>query len=298
VKRPVTTVAAALALALCAGLGLVFLNAYRKGITVRLGETGQPNLTPPPPSASSLPDEQPPRYTNEQLHSMLEEETSRLGIQRLAPRGEREREPFGGFLGPRLGADFGRTQAETAIHEIARLRRTMDSEKQNPVPISGRIVPVLAEPEPGGAAVEPTAKIESSPDSGRSRHTAGQEEALPQTSSPGAWSGLYGGAEEGTLTISDAKAWADLWSRLSRQAAPDLDFSRHQIVGVFLGPQSTGGYHVEISSTVTVLPTAVVVHYRVFSPADDRTPPEGATSPYALLSIERTSLPVRFDRKR
>jgi hypothetical protein len=294
VKRPVTTVVAALALALGAGLGLVFLNAYRKGITIRLGETGQPNLPPPPPSASSLPDEPSPRYTNEQLHSMLQEETSRLGIQRFAPRGEREDGPLGGFLGPRLGADFGRTQAETAIHEIARLRRSMDSGKQTPVPISGRIVPVLAKPEPGGAAVEPIAKAEPSPKNGSSRPAAAQ----PQASSPGAWSGLYGGAEEGTFTISDAKAWAELWGRLSRRAPPVIDFSGQQVVGVFLGPQPTGGYHVEISSAVTVLPTAVVVHYRVFSPSDDRTPPEGATSPYALLAIERTSLPVRFDRKR
>jgi len=55
---------------------------------------------------------------------------------------------------------------------------------------------------------------------------------------------------------------------------------------------------VEIFPAVSVLPTAVVVRYRVRSPAAGRTPPEGATSPYALRAIERTSLPVRFENER
>jgi hypothetical protein len=118
-----------------------------------------------------------------------------------------------------------------------------------------------------------------------------------KTISPGSWSGLYGGDEEGTLTVSDARAWAGLWGRLSRQPVPDLDFSRQQVVGVFLGPQASGGFSVEISPELSVLPTAVVVRYRVREPAPDRTPPEGATAPFALRAIERTALPVRFERR-
>jgi len=289
VRRPVTTVVAALALALCAGLGLVFLNAYRKGITIHLGESGRPSLPPPPPTASALPDEPQP-YTNEQLHSMLQEETSQLGIQHFVPRGEREAEPSEGFLGPRLGAPGTRAQAEAAIREISRLRRSVDAGKKKPVPLSGKTVPVLAAPESGGAAVEPTAALEPPSPEGTP--------APLQSSAPGSWSGLYGGAEEGTLTISDAKAWTNLWGRLSRQPVPDLDFSRQQIVGVFLGPQPADGFRVEISSTMTVLPTAVLVRYRMLSSSADRTPPEGATAPYALRAIARTALPIRFEGER
>ncbi|MCX5796895.1 MAG: protease complex subunit PrcB family protein [Elusimicrobia bacterium] len=292
IRRPVTTAVAVLALALCAGLGLVFLNAYRKGITIRLGEGGRPGLPPPPPTASALPDEQSQRYTNEQMHAMLQQETSQLGIQRFVPRGETEEEPTQGFLGPRLGGPGSRAQAESAIRELARLRRTVDAGKKKPVPLAGRVVPVLAAPESGGAAVEPEPRAPKAPRKPKAAEPAPQ----PQAIGPGAWSGLYGGVEEGTLTISDAKSWADLWGRLSRKPAPRLDFSRQQVVGVFLGPQPTGGFRVEISSAVTASPTAVVVSYRALSPAADRTPPEGATAPYALRAIERTDRPVRFEK--
>jgi hypothetical protein len=288
VSRPVTTIVAALALAVCAGLGLIFLNSYRKGITIHLGESGQPGLPPPPPKNVSLPSDPSQHYTNEQLHSMLQEESSQLGIQRFVPRGEREEGSSGGFLGPRPGAPGSRAQAETAIREIARLRRSVDSGKKNPVLLAGQTVPLLADPESGGTAVEPTPKATPSLE---------KKAAPPQASSADSWSGLYGGAEEGTLTISDAKAWANLWGGLSRQPAPDLDFSRQQVVGVFLGPQPTGGFSVEIAPAVIALPTAAVVRYRVISPAAGRTPPEGTTAPYALRAIGRTTLPVRFEKK-
>ncbi len=300
-RRPVTTIVAGLTLALCAGLGLVFINAYRKGITIRLGESGQPDLLPPPPANTALSGGQPQHYTNEQLHSMLQEETSQLGIKRFAPRGERQEEPAASFLGPRLGAPGARAQAETAIRDITRLRHSVDAGKKKSVRLLGKTVPVLAEPETGGAAVEPKTSQEAPPKKGN--HSPLQESATspsPQveTTSPNAWSGLYGGAEEGTLTISDSISWANLWSRLSRQPVPDLDFSRQQIVGVFLGPQPADGFRVEISSTMTVLPTAVLVRYRMLSSSADRTPPEGATAPYALRAIARTALPIRFEGER
>jgi hypothetical protein len=297
-KRPVSTTLGLLTLALAAGSALVFFNAYRKGITIRLGESDRPILPPPPPTASALPDEQAPHYSNEQMHAMLQDETSQLGIRRFAERGESEEEPGQSFLGPRLGAPGSRAMAEAAIREIARLRHNVDAGKKKPVPLAGQTVPVLAEPESGGAAVEAAAaKGPPSPSPEGGLSPLPEETPRVKTLAPGSWSGLYGGDEEGTLTVSDAQAWASLWGRLTRQPAPELDFSRRQVVGVFLGPQSSGGFSVEISPKLDVLPTAVVVRYRVRSPGADRTPPEGATAPFALLAIDRTSLPVRFERQ-
>ena len=224
-RRPVTTVVAALALALCAGLGLVFLNAYRKGITIHLGESGRPSLPPPPPTASALPDEPQP-YTNEQLHSMLQEETSQLGIQHFVPRGEREAEPSEGFLGPRLGAPGTRAQAEAAIREISRLRRSVDAGKKKPVPLSGKTVPVLAAPESGGAAVEPTAALEppspegtpaplqsSAPAPGPdSTAEPRKARSLSPTPRPGRTSGAaYPGSLSPTSTSPASRSWAYSW---------------------------------------------------------------------------------------
>ena len=146
-RRPVLTVVGALALALGIGLGLVFFNAYRKGITIRLGESGQPDLLPPPPANTALSGGQPQHYTNEQLHSMLQEETSQLGIKRFAPRGERQEEPAASFLLVRLRmtlsklacaelfvgkalihlakADFDGKGRELAVELLQRLRKDL-----------------------------------------------------------------------------------------------------------------------------------------------------------------------------
>ncbi|MDD5628039.1 MAG: protease complex subunit PrcB family protein [Elusimicrobia bacterium] len=289
-KRPVTTIVAALALALCAGLILLFFSAYRKGIVIRLEDGSLPPL-PPPPSAA--PGEPAPGYTNEQLHGLLQQETAQLGIQRFLARGESVADETeagqGGFLGPRLGAPGSRAQADAAIREIARLRRGVDAGKKKPVPLAGRVVPVLAQPEPGGTALEKEPRPAPPPQAARPQPA--------MTFGPGCWSGLYGGAQEGTLTVSDAKAWAELWAGLSRKRPPRLDFSRQQVVGVFLGLQPTGGFRVEISSEVVSLPAALVVRYRVLSPPADRAAPEGATAPFALRAIPRSALPVRFERR-
>lgn len=290
-SKPLASLVAALALALGASLILVYLSARQKGIAIRVGEGGRPPLAPPPPAAP--PEEAPERpVTNEQLHARLQQETSQMGIRRFVTRGEKPEEETRsqGFLGRRLGVPETRVQAETAIREISRLRRSVDSGKKKPVPLVGKVVPVLAEPPAGGSAVEPAPP------------TPAPKPAPPgppaQTSAPDYWTGLYGGAEEGTLTVSDEKSWQGLWARLSREPLPKVDFARRQIVGVFLGPRPTGGFRVEISSAAAALPAAVLVRWRENVPSEGHTPPEGATAPYALRSIEKTSLPVRFEKDR
>lgn len=290
-RKPLSSLVVALALALCASLVLVYLNARHKGITIRLGDGARPSLTPPPSSVPSAEPAAPP-LTNEQLHARLQDETSQMGIRRFLARGEKPEDETRseGFLGQRLGQPETRAQAETAIREISRLRRSVDADKKKPVPLSGKVVPVLAEPPAGGSAVEPEPPAPAP--------APAPKGGPAQTSSPDYWTGLYGGAEEGTLTVSDAKDWQGLWSRLSRGPLPKVDFTRRQIVGAFLGPRPTGGFRVEISSQVTTTPSTVVVRYEETAPAQGHTPPEGATAPYALRAIEKSSLPVRFEKTR
>ena len=289
-KKTLLSVVAGLSFVLAAALGFVFLRAYRNGITIRMGDSAGTAMPPPPaglvrggPPDGGL---QSPTYTNDQLHALLQRESSQLGIQGIVTRGEREEEPSAGFLGPRLGSPETRAQAEAAIRQLVRMRRGVETDKKPTVPLAGRIVPLLAEPETGGGAVEPA----------QNPPTQEPPEATAQSSAPEYWSGLYGGTQLGTLTISDARTWAQTWSGISRDPLPAVDFSRRQVAAVFLGLRTTGGFRVDIEPAVTVLPTAVVVRYREISPIAGRTPPEGATAPYALRAIARSALPVRFER--
>ena len=274
---PIVLAAAAV---LIAAFVLVFLSAYRGGVSVRVGDTIR--LTPPP-RLESAPAE--PGYTNEQLHAQLQRQGADLGIRGVA---QREPEAPEGFLGPRLGAPGTRLQAEAAIRQLGRLRRAVDSQKKSPVPLEGRTVPLLSDLKPSGRAVGdelPAPAPESRP-SGEAVRAA-----------PGLWTGSFGAAQEGTFTISDEKSWERAWGDFSAAPPPVVDFTRWRIAAVFLGHRPSGGYRVEIDADPEVGPTEVSIGYREIAPEPGRTPPEGATAPYALRLLPRSDLPVRF-RKR
>ena len=285
-RRPALVILAALALSLAASTLYVFHRAARSGIAIRWGKVATPVLAPPRPFAPSAEARPVPLYTNEKLHGMLQEETSSLGIKGIVPRGEIDSEEAPeGFLGSRLGRPDSHTLAETAMRHIAHLRQGVEAGKKPEVPIAGSIVPLLSAPEKSGA-------LELAPQAAApARREAPATEFLA-----GSWSGLYGGNAMGTFTISDPQAWTQLWSGLSRQPVPAVDFSRQAVVGVFLGPRPTGGFRVEIEPEPTPSPTSLVVRYRVNEPVPGRTPPEGGTAPFALRAIARTSLPVRFEK--
>ena len=107
------------------------------------------------------------------------------------------------------------------------------------------------------------------------------------------WSGPYASGEAGTLVITDPDSWARSWRRVSAHAHPVVDFKDQQIVAVFLGYRSGGGFRVEISSAVRMDAAAMTVFWKEVpsSPVKD-----GATSPFAMRLMPRTSLPVRFEQ--
>jgi hypothetical protein len=115
--------------------------------------------------------------------------------------------------------------------------------------------------------------------------------------SPGRWQGDFAsGIEAGTRTITDEKSWRTLWKALTPSApAPRVDFSRDEVVGIFLGPRLTGGFAVEVLAAESD-EAAVTVRYREKTPQPGLPAPEGATAPYALRAIPRSDLPVRFEK--
>ncbi|MDD5656321.1 MAG: protease complex subunit PrcB family protein [Elusimicrobia bacterium] len=257
----------ALLLALAVGLlvcfVLVLAGAYRSGISVQLGESL--HLTPPPapprPAAGAA-------YSNEELHELLQRQTSALGIQGVGKNSDPAEEDTS-FLGPRLGAPGTRAQAEASIRQLRRLQRAVDSGKHRPVPLAGKTVSLLAEPE---------------------------DRSVGEPAQDG-WAGPFGGSREGCFTVSDRAEWAALWSDCCAGPVPAVDFSRWRVAAVFLGRRPTGGYRVKIDARPETGASDVAVRYREIAPEPGRTPPEGATAPYAMTLLPRSELPIRFQKR-
>ena len=304
-NRPLLILLASLCAALMLMVLAVFLLASRRGVQVSLG--ANPELAAPSADGrgGGAPLSEPANastYGNEQLPEMLQRQSADMGIESFATRGEREATSSEGFLGPRLGTPESRTHAEAAIRQLATLRRGIESHKKPSVPITGETARLLAEPGRGGEAIEkeapgPTAGPQAPPQAARDRAITRGSAASEVLGAADSWSGPYGAGVPGAFTVSDAKAWSELWRNISSQEPPPaVDFTRSRVVAVFLGHRATGGYHVELSPAAETVPTSVIVRYREIEPSPGRTPPEGATSPYAMRVIPKSDLPVRFER--
>jgi hypothetical protein len=148
------------------------------------------------------------------------------------------------------------------------------------VPIAGQTAPVLAQSDTANGAA--LGDMENS--------VAPAPAAAP--SEP--WRGAYSGGNEGTRTVSDATTWQTLWHSINPESsAPRLDFTRQEVVAIFLGTRPSGGYSVMIIGIAST-ESALTVTYRENPPAPGVPPPEGATSPYVMKAIPASSLPVRF----
>jgi len=91
--------------------------------------------------------------------------------------------------------------------------------------------------------------------------------------------------------------WQALWRAHAGAGAvpPPVDFSRHLVVGVFLGTRSTGGYAVEIADVVQEAGT-LVVHYVETTPGEGAVVAQVITAPFHIVSLPLTEGEVRFVR--
>ncbi|MBI3551169.1 MAG: protease complex subunit PrcB family protein [Elusimicrobia bacterium] len=249
-----------------------------------LEKSAAPAETPllPPPPPAKLAGEGAPAYArpaafgNEAQAKKMKEESDALGIQAINPGREPENpEPF---LGRRLGTREGRENAEANIQQLIAMRHAIEDAagRQKPIPIAGQTAPVLYEKEKDDA------------------NGKALDEAAPPPAS--AWAGAFSGGNEGTRTVSDAKTFKALWRALAPAApVPELDFSRQEVVAVFLGSRPSGGFSVEIVSAASD-ENGVLVRWREQTPPAGLPAPEGATTPYALRAIPKSDLPVRFQK--
>ena len=237
--------------------------------------------------AAGAPFGSPEPYSNEQLHEMLEKESREEGITPAKEAEAEEDKPDTSFMGARLGQPGSRERSDAAIRQLQAMRRQIEDSTGKPaqVPIAGTMAPVLGTGGAGGGA---------------SGGAAGPGEAIEGAIKPlseGFWSGDYAAGNEGTRTVEDDETWSTLWRTLSTAPPPPVDFSRSMVVAVFLGPRPSGGYAVEFSETKR-LAHSLLVRWRERAPEPGMSPPDGATSPYALKVLPKSDVPVRFEKTR
>jgi hypothetical protein len=103
-----------------------------------------------------------------------------------------------------------------------------------------------------------------------------------------------------TVVVRDAAAWKTLWAehaalRVPPPPAPDVDFSRDMVVGVFLGQKPSGGYEAMLVDFRAGAEGATVT-YQTATPDPDQSQITVLTAPYHLRVVPRTARPVRFKK--
>lgn len=96
----------------------------------------------------------------------------------------------------------------------------------------------------------------------------------------------YGGREtESHEVITSQQQLNALYKELNQEATPAIDFSKRQIVALFMGQKTSGGYSIGVKSVAINGDTAIITV--------TKTSPEGMatsalTQPYCLVSIAKT----------
>jgi PrcB C-terminal len=96
------------------------------------------------------------------------------------------------------------------------------------------------------------------------------------------------------LRIKSDEELFELWRMVfgaNAPAIPLIDFSSEEIIAVFDGTHSTGGYKVEVTD-ITDEGGKRVVHIRRTAPGENCQVTTGITSPYQIVRVKKTLLPV------
>jgi len=87
--------------------------------------------------------------------------------------------------------------------------------------------------------------------------------------------------------------WIVLWRRHTgtTTAPPFVDFSSQMVVGIFAGRRPSAGYEIEITEVVST-DRAIRVRYRERSPGATALVAPVLTSPFHIIQLPRSDLPV------
>jgi protease stability complex PrcB-like protein len=96
--------------------------------------------------------------------------------------------------------------------------------------------------------------------------------------------------------VRDATEWAKLWKQHDWDAPPpSVDFSKHMVVGIFIGTRPTAGFAVEILKA-TLDAGTLTIHYAESRPPEGMITAQVLTMPFHLVSVPIHKGAVRFER--
>lgn len=101
-------------------------------------------------------------------------------------------------------------------------------------------------------------------------------------------------AERVNYRITTKDQLAQLWKMLytdSGQPVPDVDFNTDEVLALFDGSHSTGGYGIQLTSVKDSggQRTVTITH---FVPGANCVPPGGISSPFIIVEVSKSSLPI------
>jgi hypothetical protein len=100
---------------------------------------------------------------------------------------------------------------------------------------------------------------------------------------------------EQVVARTDAE-WQALWRRHAPgRPAPAVDFSKHMVIGVFLGSRSSGGYQVQITNVRSEGDT-MIVQWSESRPGPGQVAAQVMTAPSHLVTVPRHSGAVKFEK--
>lgn len=94
--------------------------------------------------------------------------------------------------------------------------------------------------------------------------------------------------------VTNEDQLAALWQMIytdNGTPVPSIDFNKYEVLAVFDGSHSTAGYSVAVASVKDTSSARVVTIVHT-EPGDSCVPGGGGTSPFVIIQVSKTSLPI------
>lgn len=97
------------------------------------------------------------------------------------------------------------------------------------------------------------------------------------------------------LVIENSEEWERIWSlAMPEWSLPEIDFSTHTVIAVFMGGQSSGGHMISIERITNVENEIIIVNVKEIYPGRISVT-LALTYPRHIIKIERVQKPIVFE---
>lgn len=95
--------------------------------------------------------------------------------------------------------------------------------------------------------------------------------------------------------IKSPEEWSDLWTEMfpTEMIAPATDFSKKDIIAVFMGRRNTGGYSIKIKEVIDK-EEYIEIHVEEYSPSENCFVTQVLTNPYNIIEIQKFEKEAKF----